>query len=106
MFEFLTNSLAWSKVLGTIKVFNISCRTKKNTEEELIKQFRKMGSNLFKIALCIDNKPVNPNRERKSIGAEQTFSKDIVSEAFILEKLDAIQEAESAGIEVERSRSE
>ena len=50
----------------------------------------KWGSHFFRIARCIDNKPVNPNRERKSIGAEQTFSKDIASEAFILEKLHSI----------------
>ena len=36
--------------------------------------------------------PVNPNRERKSVGAEKTFSNDLDSENFILEKLKQISE--------------
>ena len=77
------------KKMNNIGIYN-GADLKKNTEQELIKHFGKMGSHFFRIARCIDNKPVNPNRERKSIGAEQTFSKDIASEAFILEKLHSI----------------
>ena len=40
----------------------------------------------------IQDNPLNPNRERKSVGAEQTFSNDLDSENFILEKLKQISE--------------
>ena len=40
----------------------------------------------------LQDNPVNPNRIRKSIGAEQTFNQDIETESFMLDKLAEIAE--------------
>ena len=63
---------------------------KKYSESDLIKHLGKSGSHFFRVAHCIDSKPVDPNKKRKSVGAEQTFSHDILSEGFILDKLSII----------------
>lgn len=44
--------------------------------EFLTQHFGKAGSHFHKIARGIDDRPVNPNRIRKSIGAENTFIRD------------------------------
>ena len=59
---------------------------------DLLKHFGKSGLHYFEIVRNIQNNPVNPNRTRKSIGTEQTFSNDLSSESFILEKLEQIAE--------------
>ena len=46
-------------------------------EYDLIKHFGKQGSYYYHIARAIDNRPVEPDRERKSVGAENTFETDI-----------------------------
>ena len=45
--------------------------------EFLTEHFGKSGTYYFGIARGIDNRRVNPDRERKSVGAEDTFSVDI-----------------------------
>lgn len=45
--------------------------------EFLEQHFGKSGSWYYRISRAIDERPVQPNRERKSIGAEDTFSVDI-----------------------------
>lgn len=49
---------------------------KKWEEQDLVKIFGKFGSYLYKIARGIDEREVEPNRIRKSLGAENTFSED------------------------------
>ncbi len=44
---------------------------------ELVKAFGKAGNYYYNICRGIDERPVQPSRERKSIGAENTFGKDI-----------------------------
>ena len=56
----------------------------------LVDRFGKTGSHYYKIVRSIHDSPVNPSRIRKSVGAERTFSKDISSEAFMLDELDSI----------------
>lgn len=56
----------------------------------LIDRFGKTGSHYYKIVRSIQDSPVNPSRIRKSVGAERTFSKDISSEAFMLDELNSI----------------
>ena len=44
---------------------------------ELIRKFGKWGARLFELSRGIDERPVSPERETKSISRETTFSKDI-----------------------------
>ncbi len=58
--------------------------------EFLKKNFGKQGASFFNIVRGIQNSPVNPNRIRKSIGAERTFSRNLSSIQYMLEKLNDI----------------
>ncbi|PTQ09987.1 DNA polymerase IV [Sphingomonas oleivorans] len=46
-----------------------------------------------------DDRPVRPDRERKSVGAERTFDRDLTDEAELLAALDPIVDAVCARIE-------
>ena len=46
-------------------------------ELEMVRRFGKVGRYYYKVCRGEDDNPVNPNRIRKSIGAEETFSEDI-----------------------------
>lgn len=59
---------------------------KKVTKEELVRRFGKAGRYYFDIARAIANRAVNPNRIRKSLGAERTFEDDLVEIDDILEQ--------------------
>lgn len=50
---------------------------KKLSESELVNLFGKSGRFFYKIVRGIDNRPVEPNQETKSVGAEDTFSYDL-----------------------------
>jgi DNA polymerase-4 len=65
---------------------------KNKSLEELTKLFGKSGKFYYNIVRGVHNSPVKPNRVRKSIAAERTFSKNISSEVFMLERLDKIAE--------------
>ena len=65
---------------------------KNKSLEELTKLFGKAGKFYYNIVRGVHNSPVKPNRVRKSIAAERTFSKNISSEVFMLERLDKIAE--------------
>jgi len=56
-------------------------------EIELVQRFGKVGRYYYRIVRGEDNRPVNPNRIRKSIGAERTYSEDISTQAAMQEKL-------------------
>lgn len=60
---------------------------KKYTRPELVRHFNKAGSHYFKIVRGDDNRVVNPDRERKSIGSENTFSTDLTTEDEMLDAL-------------------
>lgn len=62
------------------------------SEIDLVKRFGKTGRYFYKIVRGEDNREVNPNRIRKSIGAERTFSEDIFKVDELFEKLQAIGE--------------
>jgi len=50
---------------------------KQKSEEELVSHFGKVGHIYYQYARGIDNRPVEPERIRKSIGAETTFERDL-----------------------------
>ena len=60
--------------------------------EELTKLFGKSGKFYYNIVRGVHHSPVKPNRIRKSIAAERTFSENISSEVFMLDKLNTIAE--------------
>jgi len=63
---------------------------KKLTEEELIKHFGKAGRFYFLIVRGIDNREVQPNRETKSLAAEDTFPYDLTTLEEMEAELDKI----------------
>jgi DNA polymerase-4 len=65
---------------------------RKRSELELIERFGKMGYSLFRKSRGIHNSPVVPNRERKSIGKESTFSSPLLSEEQVLQQLERLSE--------------
>ncbi len=61
-------------------------------EVDLVKQFGKSGHHYYRIARGIDNRRVKPDRIRKSIGKERTFSEDVSDLEWIGEFLDQLSE--------------
>jgi len=60
---------------------------KTKSEEFLSQHFGKSGVQYYRIVRGVHTSAVRPNRERKSLGAEQTFSENIASEIYMLERL-------------------
>lgn len=60
------------------------------SEIDLLRHFGKVGRFFYKIVRGQDNRPVNPNRLRKSVGVERTFEKDLDRSEEMLERLDLI----------------
>lgn len=60
---------------------------KTKSEDYLIEHFGKSGSHYFHVVRGVHNSPVQPSRIPKSVGAERTFSENLSSEVFMLEKL-------------------
>ncbi len=63
---------------------------KQYSREDLVIRFGKAGHYYYQIARAIDERPVNPNRIRKSIGAENTFSRDLVRITDVEQELNRI----------------
>lgn len=63
---------------------------KKLSEPELIKHFGKPGRFFYKIVRGVDDREVQPDRETKSVSAEDTFSQDLTSLAEMNPELDKI----------------
>jgi DNA polymerase-4 len=63
---------------------------KKLTEEEMNRHFGKPGRFYYQIVRGIDNREVQPHRETKSMGAEDTFAYDLTTLAEMEEELDKI----------------
>jgi DNA polymerase-4 len=99
MAEEFIDSLPIRKFFGVGKVteekmLNLGIKTgadlKKYKKEQLIQIFGKSGRYFYDIAHGLDDRPVEPNRIRKSIGKETTFSEDIDDTDQMLEILDNI----------------
>ncbi len=65
---------------------------KSKTLEYLEDNFGKSGLFYYNVVRGIHNSEVKPNRIRKSLAAERTFSENLSSEIFMLEKLEQIAE--------------
>jgi DNA polymerase-4 len=63
---------------------------KKLTEAELVNHFGKAGRFYYKISRGIDDRPVQPHRETKSLAAEDTFAYDLTLPAEMIRELDKI----------------
>ena len=59
-------------------------------EADLRDRFGKVGSHYYRIARGQDHRPVNPNRIRKSVGAENSFAQDLANLAEMTTALEAI----------------
>ncbi|PNQ74885.1 DNA polymerase IV [Hanstruepera neustonica] len=65
---------------------------KSKSLEYLDEHFGKSGRYYYYVVRGIHTSDVKPNRTRKSLAAERTFSENLSSEVFMLEKLDHIAE--------------
>ena len=70
---------------------------KQLSEHEMIKRFGKTGKFFFQIVRGIDHREVQPNRESKSVGAEDTFAYDLETLEEMMLQLEKI-----AGIVADR----
>lgn len=65
---------------------------KKLSEHQLIKHFGKPGQFFYKIVRGIDDRAVQPDRETKSVSAEDTFAHDLTTIEEMNEALETISE--------------
>jgi DNA polymerase-4 len=62
------------------------------SEKMLRRRFGKRGGHFKRLAMGEDDRPVQPDRESKSVGAERTFSEDISGPNEMLSRLEPIAE--------------
>jgi len=69
---------------------NTGADLKKLSEHEMVRHFGKSGRFFYKIVRGIDTRDVTPNRETKSVGAEDTFPFDLNEIKDMLRELDKL----------------
>ena len=78
------------------KMYRLGIFTGKDLKEKdvqfLSQNFGKSGAHFYNVVRGIHLSEVKPHRTRKSLGAERTFSENISSEIFMLERLQHIAE--------------
>ncbi|MGB6153946.1 MAG: DNA polymerase IV [Pricia sp.] len=76
------------------KMYGLGIFTGKDLKEKslefLADKFGKSGSYYYHVVRGVHNSAVKPHRIPKSVGAERTFSENLSSEIFMLERLDHI----------------
>lgn len=72
--------------LGIFKGSDLKAKSK----DFLTQHFKSSGVHYYNIVRGIYTSNVKPNRERKSVAAEHTFSKNLTSEIFMIQKLEKI----------------
>ena len=60
------------------------------SRQEMIKHFGKAGRYFYHVGRGVDERPVIPTREPKSIGAERTYETDLYEISAVKEKLNEI----------------
>lgn len=97
--ESFVEGLAVEKFFGVGKVtaqkmkgmgLHTGADLKKLSEAEMTRHFGKVGSFYFKIVRGIDDRPVEPHQETKSVGAEDTFPADLTDITEMNAELDKI----------------
>jgi DNA polymerase IV len=97
--ESFMESLPVEKFFGVGKVtadkmkrlgLHVGLDLKRLSEEELVHHFGKAGHFYYKVVRGIDEREVQPNRETKSVGAEDTFPFDLTSLDEMHDELDKI----------------
>lgn len=73
-----------AKKMKALGIFN-GATLKQWSSEDLLQQFGKSGAYFYQVAHGQDERPVQPHRIRKSLGAERTFSNDLTH----LQEMDA-----------------
>jgi DNA polymerase IV len=74
-----------------LKIIKIK-HVRDHTQEELRSYFGKFAEYLYDASFGIDNRTVSPSRERKSLGAEDTFQYDLTDIEEIKQELEKIAE--------------
>ncbi len=77
---------------------------KKYPENELVRHFGKAGYFYYRIVRGIDDRNVEPNRETKSIGAEDTFQTDLKDPEFMYEEIDKLSRIVASRLEKKNLR--
>jgi DNA polymerase-4 len=65
---------------------------KEKSLEFLRDHFKSAGENYFKMVRGLHRSEVKPNRIQKSVAAEHTFSKNLTSEVYMMQRLESIAE--------------
>jgi DNA polymerase IV len=73
-------------------------------EADLVKHFGKVGRFYYRVARGQDERPVNPNRIRKSIGAERSYSPDLISLTAMGQALAQVADQVMARLREQRRR--
>lgn len=71
---------------------NTGAELQNKSLKELVKHFGKQGRYFFSVSRGEDYRKVNPNRIRKSVGAENTFNQSLNTKSSIWEALQPIAE--------------
>ena len=81
-------------IVTASKMHDLGIRTGADLRERelgfLVQKFGKSGNYYYKIARAQDDRAVEPNRVRKSIGAENSFAQDLSDKTTILQELEEI----------------
>ena len=65
---------------------------KEKSKDFLIKHFKNSGAHYYQLVRGLYQSEVRPNRIQKSVATEHTFSKNLTSEIFMMDRLEAIAE--------------
>ena len=92
------------KKMHSLKIFT-GKDLKARSKLELQMSFGKSADYYYNIARGIDERPVRAHRERKSIGAETTFSDNLIDKRLIWEKLQRLAERIESTLEKKEVRA-
>ena len=68
-------------------------------QETLTTHFGKAGAWFYEVARGIDRRPVQPTRQRKSVGTERTFSENLEDRSILLVTLQQMAEQVAARLQ-------